>query len=267
MSIAEQLSAVTGSPDFLTEREMFRSGLTLAEVTNISDDENLNRVQCRPISKEVSRAETTDWCYVMAPMGGKNSGAFFFPQVGDLVVLAYVDGDPHRPLVLGAFWNTVIKPPRTVKEGNAGEYVLRTPKGIEILLRDKDDNQDDKQKVSVTMPSGAALTLDDEKSKVTVQDKQGDNALVMDLKEGEISLKAKSKISIEVGKAKIQLKSDGSITLEGSDKVIIKGTAIQVKGSSKISMQSASSEIKADAELKLNSSGIASLKGAIVKIN
>ena len=112
MSIAEELDAVIGKSGAVSAREMSRSGLTLAKVTNIKDEENLNRVKCLPISAKDE--EETDWCYVMAPMGGKDCGAMFFPQVDDLVVLAYLDDDPHRPLVLGAYWS--LCPSRTARQ-------------------------------------------------------------------------------------------------------------------------------------------------------
>lgn len=115
MSISEQLNALMGGDAGPNDRPMSRFGLTLAKVTNINDDKKLNRVKCLPIGSP--DAEETDWCYVMAPLGGKGCGQFFFPNVNDLVVLAYLGGDPHRPLVLGAIWNTVVTPPYTVQNG------------------------------------------------------------------------------------------------------------------------------------------------------
>ncbi len=194
MSIADTMRSAMDSAGMMTDREMFRTGLTLAKVTNIKDEQNLNRVKCLPIGWDDK--DETDWCYVMAPMGGKECGAFFFPQVNDLVVLAFLDGDPHRPIVLGAYWNSETKPPLTVKDGKAEEYMLKTPKKIEMKLVDTDKQQ----KVTLTMPSGIVLTLDDETSKVSIQDKKGENALTMDMKGGNITLKAKTKISIEAGK-------------------------------------------------------------------
>lgn len=261
MSMAEQLNAALGTTDIMTDKEMFRTGMTLAKVTNIKDEKNLNRVKCLPIGWEAQ--EETDWCYVMAPMGGPDCGAFFFPQVNDLVVLAFLDGDPHRPIVLGAYWNTETKPPLAVKDGKAEEYMLRTPKKIEMRLVDTDK----KQKVTLTMPSGTVLTLDDEKSKVEIKDKNGDNALTMDMKGGEITLKAKTKVSIQAGKTSIVLESGGAITQKGSGKISIQGTDIEAKANSKLALQGTTSEVKASASLDLKASGPANLKGAIVKIN
>ena len=114
MSITDKLSAAMGQPDYQLGREMFRTGLTLAKVTNIKDEQKLNRVKCLPIGW--GDQEETDWCYVMAPMGGNDCGAFFFPQVNDLVVLAFLDGDPHRPIVLGDRW-TVLDPLASIVVG------------------------------------------------------------------------------------------------------------------------------------------------------
>ena len=63
--------------------------------TNVNDEGKLNRVKCLPIENE--QVEETDWCYVMAPLGGKECGQFFFPSVNDLVVLAYLGATPTVP--------------------------------------------------------------------------------------------------------------------------------------------------------------------------
>ena len=261
MSIADKMRSAIDSAGMMTDREMFRTGLTLATVTNIKDEQNLNRVKCLPIGWD--ETDETDWCYVMAPMGGPECGAFFFPQVNDLVVLAFLDGDPHRPIVLGAYWHSETKPPLTVQDGKSEEYMLKTPKKIEIKLTDTDK----KQKVSLTMPSETVLNIDDENSKVEIKDKSGDNSLTMDLKNGEITLKAKTKLTIKAGDTSIVLESGGAVTQKGSGKASIQGSDVEVKANSKASVQGATAEVKASSSLTLNASGQATLKGAMVKIN
>ena len=269
MSIADQLDAMMGKAGGTLGREMSRYGLTLAKVTNIKDEEGLNRIKCLPIG--ALDAEETDWCYVMTPMGGKERGLFLFPQVDDLVVLAFLDNDPHRPLVLGGFWNSETAPPFKIQDGKAEDYCLKTPKKIEIVLHDEDS----KQKLTVTMPSGANIVLDDENKKITVQDKGGDNSLSMNLEGGEVALKAKSKLTLSAGKTTITLEQGGNITLEGNGnisqkakgKVVMEGANVEGKANGALSLKGATSEIKADASLTLSASGNAQLKGGIVKIN
>ncbi|MBQ9459207.1 MAG: hypothetical protein IJU66_04665 [Oscillospiraceae bacterium] len=260
MSLSEQLDALLEAPG----GRMAQGGsfsLTLGKVTNIKDDKNLNRVKCLPIGAK--DPEETDWCYVMSPMGGKDRGLFLFPQVGDLVVLGYLDGDPHRPIVLGCFWNTETTPPLAVKDGKAEEYCLRTPQKIEMLLHDEKG----KEKLTVTMPSGTVLVLDDDAKKVTLKDKGGDNALLMDLQKGEIELKAKSKLTLSAGQTKITLEQGGNITEKGNGTITLDGASIKGKAKGSLSLQGMDGEMKANASLKLSASGPASLKGAILKLN
>lgn len=284
MSIAEQLDALMGKTGGTIGREMSRSGLTLAKVTNIKDEEGLNRIKCLPIGAPDD--EETDWCYVMTPMGGKERGLFLFPQVDDLVVLAWLDDDPHRPLVLGGFWNSETAPPFKIQDGKAEDYCLKTPKKIEIVLHDEDS----KQKLTVTMPSGATMVMDDENKKITLQDKNGDNSLSMDLQGGNIELKAKSKLTLSAGKTTVTLEQGGNITLEGNGNISqkakgkvtieganveskatgslsMKGSTAELKADASLNLKGATAEVKADASLTLSASGPAQLKGAIVKIN
>ena len=257
MSLAEQLDALMGNAGVMPGRDMSRFGLTLAKVTNITDDQNFNRVKCLPIGSEAK--EETDWCYVMTPMGGKDRGMFFFPQVDDLVVLAYLDQDVHRPLVLGGFWNTEVTPPYQVKDGVFYEYSIRTPTNTELLLYDEKE----KQTATLVMPSGTMLRLDDENKKVQLQDKEGENSLVMELEPGEITMKAKNKITLDVGGNQIVI---DTIKMEGADikskatnSIKMEATDLQAKATNSVKMDSTQMNLSATAQ--------ASLKGGIVKIN
>ena len=269
MSIADQLDAMMGKTGGTIGREMSRYGLTLAKVTNIKDEENLNRIKCLPIG--ALDEEETDWCYVMTPMGGAERGLFLFPQVDDLVVLAWLDNDPHRPLVLGGFWNSETAPPFKIQDGKAQDYCLKTPNKIEITLHDEDS----KQKLTVKMPSGATMVLDDENKKISLQDEGGDNSLSMDLQGGEVTLKAKSKLTLSAGDTKATLEQGGNISLEGkgnitlkaNGKVALEGANVEGKANGSLKLQGATSEVKADASLTLSASGNTQLKGGIVKIN
>ena len=261
MSIADRLDELIGQAGPMTGREMSRSGLTLAKVTNIKDEEKLNRVKCLPIG--AADEEETDWCYVMTPMGGKGCGFMLFPQVDDLVVLAYLDDDPHRPLVLGGYWNSETTPPLSVAEGKSEDYVLRTPKKIEILLHDTDKEQ----AVTLTMPSGTEIKIDDKEQNISIKDKSGDNALTMDLKGGNIELKAKTKLTLSAGSTTITLESSGNLTEKADSKLSSQAANIETKATAKLAMEGAQAELKASATLDLNGSGMANLKGGMVKIN
>ena len=261
MSIADHLNELIGQAGPVSDRAMSRSGLTLAKVTNIKDEEKFNRVKCLPIGSKDE--EETDWCYVMTPMGGKECGMMFFPQVDDLVVLAYLDDDPHRPLVLGGYWNTEVTAPLSIQNGKVEDYVLKTPKKTEILLHDKDGEQ----AVTLTMPSGTVIQIDDKAQSINIKDKGGDNALLMDLKGGNVELKAKTKLTLSAGSTTITLESSGNLTEKADSKLTSQAANIETKATAKLAMQGAQAELKASATLDLNGSGMATLKGGMVKIN
>ena len=234
--------------------------LTLATVKNINDDKKLNRVKCLPIGAPDS--EMTDWCYVMTPMGGKERGLFMFPQVDDLVVLGYLESDPHRPIVLGSFWNTTSTPPLKVENNKAEDYCLKTPNKVDMTLHDEKN----KQKVTITMPSGTVVEIDDDKQTVTTKNKGGDTALTMKMKDGEIELKAKKKITLTSGSASITLENNGNIAVKGN-KIAVEGTSIEAKAKGQMNLQGMNVGVKANANIDLNATANANIKGLMVNLN
>ncbi len=261
MSLADQLEALAGGGSVSPERAMARPGLTMARVTNVSDEAGYNRVKCLPIGS--GNEEETDWCYVMAPMGGKGRGMFFPPQVDDLVILAYLDEDPHRPLVLGSYWNTEVEPPHVIQEGKVEDYILRTPRKIDLQLHDEEG----KERVTLTMPSEAVLTLDDGEKTAALRDQGGDNGLTLKFEGGEVELKAKTKLTLSAGDTQIVLESSGNITIKGGGKISVEGASLDMKASGQLNAQGATAAVKSSGTLELSASGPATVKGAIVKLN
>lgn len=235
--------------------------LTLAEVKSINDDKKWNRVKCLPIGADDD--QMTDWCYVMTPMGGKERGLFMFPQVGDLVVLGYLQNDPHRPIVLGSYWNSETSAPLTVADDKAEDYCLVTPNKVNLSLHDEDK----KQKITITMPSGAVLEVDDENEKVVTKDKNGNTSLTMDLKNGAIELKASDKITLTAGNASITLEKSGKITIKGSDAVAIEGRSVDGKAQGQMQLQGMDVTVKANKDLNMSATANASVKGMLLKLN
>ena len=117
------------------------------------------------------------------------------------------------------------------------------------------------------MPSGAVLQLNDEAQSATLKDKNGDNALLMNFKDGEIELKAKTKLTLSAGDTKITLESSGNLTMKCSGKLSMEGASIAGKAQGQLALQGATASVKGDGTLELSASGSTTLKGGIVKIN
>ena len=246
------------------ERRSKRTGLTLAKVTNIKDPENRNRVLCKPITGDNEKdILETEWADVIQPLSGKNAGTFLLPSVNDIVLIAYLDGDPHCPFVVGGVWDKQSTAPYTMKDGKNKDFSFKTPTGSEIHFTDEKD----KQKIEVKTPKGTEITLDDEKETVTVTDKNKKNSLTIKIKDGEVELKAEKKLTLSAGKTSLVLESGGKATLKGSGDITLDGSNVNVKGKSAVNLKGASAKVEASGKLTLKGT-TADLKGpAGVNIN
>jgi type VI secretion system secreted protein VgrG len=51
------------------------------------------------------------WIRVASPHAGSSPGFFVLPEVGDEVVVAFIEGDPDQPIIVGSVWNAERPPP------------------------------------------------------------------------------------------------------------------------------------------------------------
>jgi type VI secretion system secreted protein VgrG len=58
-----------------------------------------------------SDASTSCWVRVAQVWAGKRWGASFWPRIGQEVVVAFLEGDPDQPLIIGSVYNAVQMPP------------------------------------------------------------------------------------------------------------------------------------------------------------
>lgn len=249
-SLAEMMSG--GAKTTGTEK---CSGIALAEVTAIKDPKNKGRVKCKYLTADKDVGET-GWIYCLTPFGGNEYGCFMHPGIGDVVAVAYENGDIHRPFVIGSIWVKKSAPPVTISDGKNETFKLITPNKSYIEFSDKEK----KERIVVSTPKGRTISLDDEKELISIDD--GKNKLDISGKTGTVELTCDKKLTIKVG-------SGVTITCDGNS------GAVEIKTNSKITLNSAKIDIKASGEAALEgsgsvavkSSGVATLKGSMTKIN
>jgi len=96
----------------------------LAEVISVKDQENLSRVQIRLLGFDgIGDQDGPIWARVAVPYAGNNRGAFLIPDVGDEVLVTFINGDPRFPIVIGGLWNGNASPPESL--GGSGDSVDR----------------------------------------------------------------------------------------------------------------------------------------------
>jgi len=91
------------------DKEQRFYGVTVGQVINLADPMFMGRVQVRMPS--LDSLDPIAWARVATPMAGATSGAYFIPNVGDEVLLAFEHGDVNAPYIIGSLWNASAPPP------------------------------------------------------------------------------------------------------------------------------------------------------------
>lgn len=238
-------------------REQTFCGITIGIVTDINDPDKKNRVKVRLLNRTDSVQET-DFIRVMTPAAGKEFGFFDLPEVGDEVLVGFIDGDFTDPYVLGSLWNTKSPAPVTVADGKNEVRTLKSKTAHKLEFNDGEDAPG----VSLVSAKESKVILDDKGQLITVSDKDGNNCLKIDIGGGTVTLEAKTKLVLKSGKASIEIDgSGGAITIQSSSGSIkIDGQQVDVAGKGGVN-------VKSSGQLNLEGSGMANLKGGMVKIN
>lgn len=114
-----------------------------------------------------------------SPMAGHRRGAFFRPEVGDEVIVAFEHGDLSHPVVLGALWNDDDAPPEQADTGESNNVrTLVSRDGHEITLDDSPGGSSIRLRTS----SGAEILMEDDGKKITITTAQSvaNSQLVLD---------------------------------------------------------------------------------------
>ena len=214
----------------------------MATVLSNADPQGKGRVRVR-MNWQTDGMQTS-WVRVMTPDGGSSSdvksnrGFVFIPEVGDQVLLGFRHGDPARPYVMGSLFNGT-----TGGGGGQGNNCksLTTRSGSSLKLDDSAGSVTlhDKGGVSMNFDGGGNQTLATKASATTTVGKDA-SLLQMD-KDGNIELKANTKITLTIEGSKIIITKD-KITLESSE-IEVNGTTSTTVNSPSINMQGGTTNI------------------------
>lgn len=133
-------------------------GSYLAEVVSVQDPDSLSRVQVRLLSfDQVGEQDAEIWARVATPFAGDDRGAFFIPDVGDEVLVTFINGDTRFPVVLGSLWNGNTRVPDQIGS-NVDRWSIKGKEGTRIAIEEESAAS---AKVLITTPGGASAELTD----------------------------------------------------------------------------------------------------------
>jgi uncharacterized protein involved in type VI secretion and phage assembly len=185
-------------------------GVVIGVVSNNKDPDGWARVKVT--FPWLSENEESQWARIVSFMAGNDRGAFFLPEVGDEVLVAFAHGDINYPYVIGALWNGSDKSPAKNSDGKNNVRIIKSRSGHVIKLDDKAGSE-----------------------KIEITDKSGKNSVTWDTKKNTVSIISDKDIEITAQKGKIALNakeiaisSSGDTTIEASGNMTVKGSKVNI---------------------------------------
>lgn len=214
-------------------------GLQIGIVVQLeSDPDGQDRILVRvPV---IDSAGQGIWTRIASLDAGNERGAFFMPEVGDEVIVGFINDDPRHPVVLGMLHSSN-KPAPISPQDNNNEKGFTTRSKMHLSFND------DTKTIVIDTPAGNSITLDEKSMKIEIKD-QNENKITME----QTGITMESPLNIDV-------KAGAVLTLSGGTSLSISAPSLSVKADASVSIEGAVA--------KVTSSGITEISGSLVKIN
>ncbi len=215
------------------------SGLQIGIVTALENDpDGEDRIKVRlPL---INTTEEGIWARIATLDAGNQRGTYFRPEIGDEVIVGFLNDDPRHPVVLGMCHSSAKPAPEPAKDDNHHKgYVSR-----EKLKLNFDD---EKKIIGLETPAGNKLSLSEDAKGITFEDQNGNKITLDD-----------NGIAIESVKNLI-LKANKDLKLEGTNTELSAQASFKASGTGSAEVSSSSTTIKGSATTVI--------QGGIVQIN
>jgi Rhs element Vgr protein len=160
------------------------------------------------------------WTRVASLDAGAERGAFFRPEIGDEVIVGFINDDPSEAVVLGMLHSSNKPAPIKAQDQN-NEKGFTTRSKMHISFND------DTKTIKIDTPAGNSITLDEQGKSIKIVD-QNQNKLTMepsgiqmesvgkiDIKAGTV-LTLSAGVSLAIGGPALSIKADGAVSIKGA---------------------------------------------------
>jgi len=223
-------------------------GLHLGVVKKLDADPNgEKKVQ---VSIPLLKADADGvWARLANFYASNGFGDFFIPEIGDEVVLGYLNDDPSHPVILGSLYSSKRAPPYELTAENYTKAIV-----TRSLLRLIFD--DEKKVVTIITPAGNKIVVSDDAKSILLEDQNANKA---ELSPTGILLDSPKDITINA-KGKITMSAVGEISVTAQADVSV--TGLNVTNTAQVGYTA-----KGNATAELSAAGQTTVKGALVMIN
>ncbi|MCB1947711.1 MAG: hypothetical protein H6940_06625 [Burkholderiales bacterium] len=161
----------TAVPTIIPAQKKASTNATVGIVSQVNDPDNLGRIK---VSLPTYNDIETDWLEVLIPGAGAGKGQLILPDVGDNVLLLFVNEKPAQPIVLGGLYGENPLPGSVIDQGAVKQFVTQTAGKQRFLLDDTEnairiETQNGHAisltpaEIGITRHNGSSVTLTDER--------------------------------------------------------------------------------------------------------
>ena len=243
------------------------NGVVIGIVAKNYDKDMPGRV-CVTIPTRDKDANELQWARMIQPSDGKEWGHYFIPEVGDQVAIIFEGGNIERPYILGCVARDNDKFLGAAIDENNQIKRIGTRNGNSITFFDHKDGDGDKDKLTLqTAGREHSIVLDNEGKQMVVTDKAKKNSIAIKTEDGNMTIKADSRLTIQVGSVKITINGEsGSVKIDANELSVKTSNRCQVKCDGMVKTEGAQVMSKASSMSKLECSGMVSIAGNLIKI-
>ncbi len=219
-------SSPTSSAGELTALQGLQTGV----ITDIIDADGDFRIKLR-LPLVDSRSEGV-YARLATLDAGNKRGTFFMPEIGDEVVVGFMNNNPDQPVILGMLHSSKNSAPLEPENTNDKKgYVSRSE--IKIII------DDGERSITIETPGGNIFKMNDTESKITLLD-SNNNKITMEQAgvtiESATVLTLKAGTSLAISAPQLSMKADGELTLEGGGSTTLKSSGMMTIQGSMVSI-------------------------------
>ncbi|NJL86307.1 MAG: VgrG-related protein [Leptolyngbyaceae cyanobacterium SM1_1_3] len=235
-----------------------QQGPLVGIVTDNKDPQSWGRVRVK--FPTLTEEHASYWARVVGAGAGPGRGFDCLPEINDEVLVAFENGDIHRPYVIGGVWNGEDKPSEkaddTIQGGKVRLRTLTTRTGHQLQFIEEDKGSS-KAGVHLETAGGHQAYFNDSDRQIKIKSKGGHEVILND---------AASKITVS-STGTIEISAPVKITLKvGSSTIELSQTGIEIKGAMTNMQATASASVKG-LNVNVEATGPLVVKGLPVKLN
>lgn len=146
----------------------------------------------------------TVWARLTSSDAGLDRGFYFRPEVGDEVVVGFLNDDPRQAIVLGSVHSSANKPPFSPTAENSQKGIV-TKEGYRLLFDEKDKT------ITLSTSEKNILVIDEKKGLISMKDANGNR---LEMSDEGITLESAKDFTI-TSKGDFEIEAKGNVKIGG----------------------------------------------------